>query len=92
MRTRSFISRAISALALFCAALAARTQRQFELKAESPKSWELIAHDSRLEKVAGAFRFTEGAVWDPYGFGDMPAKTSGYRLKTKTRGFVADPN
>jgi gluconolactonase len=42
--------------------------RQFELKAESPKFWELIAEDAKLEKIAGGFGFTEGPVWDPKGF------------------------
>jgi gluconolactonase len=42
--------------------------RQFELKAESPKFWDLIAQDAKLEKVAGGFGFTEGPVWDPRGF------------------------
>jgi gluconolactonase len=42
--------------------------RRFELKAESPKFWELFAQDARLEKVAGSFGFTEGPVWDPRGF------------------------
>jgi gluconolactonase len=44
------------------------TPRQFELKAESPKFWELFAKDARLEKIAGGFGFTEGPVWDPHGF------------------------
>jgi len=60
--------RVISALALFCAALAAQTPRSFELKAESPGFWKLIAHGARLDKVAGNFGFTEGPVWDPRGF------------------------
>ena len=42
--------------------------RQFELKAESPKFWELVAEDAKLTKVAGGFGFTEGPVWDPKGF------------------------
>src|SRR5712671_2500631 len=42
--------------------------RQFELKAESPKFWELFAEDAKLEKIAGGFGFTEGPVWDPKGF------------------------
>jgi len=42
--------------------------RQFELKAESPKFWELLSKDAQLEKVAGGFGFTEGPVWDPHGF------------------------
>jgi len=42
--------------------------RQSELKAESPKFWELLSKDAQLEKVAGGFGFTEGPVWDPHGF------------------------
>jgi gluconolactonase len=42
--------------------------RQFELKAESPKFWELLSESAQLEKVAGGFGFTEGPVWDPHGF------------------------
>src|SRR5580704_2954084 len=42
--------------------------RQFELKAEAPKFWELFAENAQLEKVAGGFGFTEGPVWDPHGF------------------------
>jgi gluconolactonase len=41
--------------------------RQFELKAESPKFWELFVQDAKLEKIAGGFGFTEGPVWDPHG-------------------------
>lgn len=41
--------------------------RQFELKAESPKFWELIDPDAKLEKIAGGFGFTEGPVWDERG-------------------------
>jgi gluconolactonase len=42
--------------------------RQFELQAESPKFWDLISKDAKLEKVVGGFGFTEGPVWDPRGF------------------------
>jgi gluconolactonase len=42
--------------------------RKFELKAESPKFWELLSEGAQLEKVAGGFGFTEGPVWDPHGF------------------------
>jgi PQQ-dependent dehydrogenase (methanol/ethanol family) len=42
--------------------------RQFELKAESPKLWDLVTHDAQLEKIATGFGFTEGPVWDPKGF------------------------
>jgi gluconolactonase len=42
--------------------------RQFELKAESPKFWDLFTEGSQLEKVATGFGFTEGPVWDRRGF------------------------
>ena len=42
--------------------------RQFELKAESPKFWDLFTEGSQLEKIATGFGFTEGPVWDPHGF------------------------
>jgi len=42
--------------------------REFALKAESPKFWDLIDHDARLHKVATGFGFTEGPVWDERGF------------------------
>ena len=46
-----------------------RTQpRKFELKAESPQFWKLIAHDATLETLASGLGFTEGPVWDPKGF------------------------
>lgn len=55
-------------MALFCAALVAQTPRSFELKPESPRFWELVAQEARLEKVAGDFGFTEGPVWDRQGY------------------------
>lgn len=42
--------------------------REFELKAESPKFWELMDAGAKLEKVAGDFGFTEGPMWDERGF------------------------
>jgi gluconolactonase len=42
--------------------------RQFELKAESGKFWELVPKDAKLESVSGGMGFTEGPVWDPSGF------------------------
>jgi len=47
---------------------AGRPPRPFELKAESPKFWDLLIEGSRLERIAGGFGFTEGPVWDPHGF------------------------
>src|ERR1035437_1035503 len=42
--------------------------RQFELRAESPKFWELFDQAATIEKIAGDFGFTEGPVWDERGF------------------------
>jgi gluconolactonase len=60
-------------LALFCGqGVAQETKegppRHFELKADSPKFWELFTEGSQLEKIATGFGFTEGPVWDPHGF------------------------
>src|ERR1700746_1620431 len=44
------------------------TPRRFELRSQSPRFWELISHDAKLELVATGFGFTEGPVWDPAGF------------------------
>jgi gluconolactonase len=66
-----FIQSACLALGLSATVAAqnpGRPPRQFELKAESPKFWDLIADTAKLEKVAGGFGFTEGPVWDPRGF------------------------
>jgi gluconolactonase len=44
------------------------SKRKFELKAESPKFWDLFIQGSKLETIATGFGFTEGPVWDPHGF------------------------
>ena len=49
-------------------ATAQQRPRQFELKADSPKFWELVPKDAKLELVSGGMGFTEGPVWDPAGF------------------------
>lgn len=38
--------------------------RQFELKAESPAFWKLMAHEAKLDKITDGFKFLEGPVWD----------------------------
>src|SRR5215472_13819177 len=59
-------------LLLLTCALAATAQqdppRQFELKANSPRFWDLVPQSATLEKVTSGFGFTEGPVWDPKGF------------------------
>lgn len=42
--------------------------RKFELLAESPKFWDLVDRNAKLETVATGFGFTEGPVWDSAGF------------------------
>jgi gluconolactonase len=47
---------------------AAPAKHQFSLQAQSPKFWNLFAHDAKLDTVATGFGFTEGALWDEKGF------------------------
>jgi gluconolactonase len=46
----------------------AQDKRAFELQALSPKFWDLIDHNAKLETVATGFGFTEGPMWDSAGF------------------------
>jgi gluconolactonase len=61
------------ALLFLCGAGAASAQnheprRTFELRADSPEFWKLVARDAKLETLATGFGFTEGPVWDKSGF------------------------
>jgi gluconolactonase len=49
-------------------AQAKHPRREFELHAETPAFWRLVAHNAKLETVASGFGFTEGPVWDKAGF------------------------
>ncbi|HXY50079.1 MAG TPA: SMP-30/gluconolactonase/LRE family protein [Terriglobales bacterium] len=64
---RSWLPVLIAAFGLLLAA-SAQNKRTFALQPLSPKFWDLIDHDAKLEKVATGFGFTEGPVWDPAGF------------------------
>src|SRR5262245_7228027 len=72
--TRPCFSLIASLLYLFCSApfsLTACAQappKQFSLKAESPRFWELLDRNAHLDRVATGFGFTEGPVWDERGF------------------------
>ena len=59
-------------LPVVCLLLAALAQTQspraFELQSLSPKFWDLVDHDAKLETLATGFGFTEGPVWDARGF------------------------
>jgi gluconolactonase len=68
---RGWTSFAFVALFAFAVLLVGRAQenaRHFELQAQSPEFWDLIAKDAKLESVGTGFGFTEGPVWDPAGF------------------------
>ena len=70
--TQSVMAVVVLALSVLAPAGAAqqagRAPRRFELKAESPKFWELFDQSAGLDKIATGFGFTEGPVWDPKGF------------------------
>ena len=55
---------------VFCLLLAAsaQTPRSFELQPLSPKFWDLVDHQAKLQTVATGFGFTEGPMWDAAGF------------------------
>src|SRR5579863_10066963 len=63
---KSFLGAMIAVCFLLSAS--AQTPRAFELQALSPKFWDLIDHNAKLETVASGFCFTEGPMWDPAGF------------------------
>jgi gluconolactonase len=55
---------------VFCLLLtaSAQTPRSFELQPLSPKFWDLVDHQAKLQTVATGFGFTEGPRWDAAGF------------------------
>jgi len=54
--------------AFLALAAVAQDKRNFELQSLSPKFWDLLDHDAKLQTVATGFGFTEGPMWDPAGF------------------------
>ena len=46
----------------------AQKTRGFALQALSPKFWDLVDQQAKLEPVATGFGFTEGPMWDAAGF------------------------
>src|ERR1700691_5329841 len=46
----------------------AQNTRSFELQPLSPKFWDLVDRQAKLETVATGFGFTEGPMWDAAGF------------------------
>jgi gluconolactonase len=58
----------LGVLAFLALAAVAQDKRNFELQSLSPKFWDLLDHDAKLQTVATGFGFTEGPMWDPAGF------------------------
>jgi gluconolactonase len=46
----------------------AQNARSFKLEPLSPKFWDLVDRQAKLETVATGFGFTEGPMWDAAGF------------------------
>ena len=57
-------------ISVVCLLLTASAQapRPFELQPLSPKFWDLVDPQAKLETVATGFGFTEGPMWDAAGF------------------------
>jgi gluconolactonase len=68
MKTIIAMFAALMALSAVLFAEDQKSPRKFELEAISPKFWNVVARDAKLETVATGFGFTEGPVWDPAGF------------------------
>ena len=66
-RTTGFCSFTVVCL-LLAASGQTQSSRAFELESLSPKFWDLVGQDAKLETVATGFGFTEGPVWDASGF------------------------
>ncbi len=67
MKLRIALSLASVAI-FFSTAVSAQEKQDFKVESLSPKFGELVASDSKLEKIATGFGFTEGPMWDPAGF------------------------
>jgi sugar lactone lactonase YvrE len=57
-------------ISVVCLLLTASAQapRPFGLQPLSPKFWDLVDPQAKLETVATGFGFTEGPMWDAAGF------------------------
>ena len=69
-RTALLHSILLHSMCVLCLLLTASAQskRGFALQALSPKFWDLVDHQAKLEAVATGFGFTEGPMWDAAGF------------------------
>jgi gluconolactonase len=68
MRIRHTILLQLTTVACLLVAASAQNTRAFGLQELSPKFWDLVDHQAKLETVATGFGFTEGPMWDAAGF------------------------
>lgn len=68
MRTAGFIGAGWLLLSGVLGTAVAQQARTFQLESLSPKFWNLVDPNAKLEKIATGFGFTEGPVWDEAGF------------------------
>ena len=69
MRRSFLITVSVLTFLVLCVSGTAQVARRtFALEAQDPSFWNLISRDTRLETIAGGFRFTEGPIWDQSGF------------------------
>jgi gluconolactonase len=68
MKTRHTILLVLTTVACLLVAASAQDTRAFGLQELSPKFWDLVDHNAKLETVATGFGFTEGPMWDPAEF------------------------
>lgn len=69
MRFRSWLLSSFVVMLGMAGTPGAQTKsRTFELEGISPRFWEVVDHNAKLETVATGFGFTEGPMWDPAGF------------------------
>jgi len=64
-RLSAFLIVVVCCCSLF---VSAQQPRSFELQSLSPKFWDLIDRNAKLQTIATGFGFTEGPMWDPAGF------------------------
>lgn len=60
--------RVTSTFLFLAIAMTAQQSPSFSLQPLTPKFWDLVDQNAKLEKVAAGFGFTEGPMWDAGGF------------------------
>jgi enamine deaminase RidA (YjgF/YER057c/UK114 family) len=70
--------------------IAVKGPAKYELKADSPKFWDLVAPEANLETAASGFGFTEGPVSDDRGFLYISDETNNKILKLFSDGRHED--